>query len=165
MDEAIVIDPRPNMPHASWRTMLLLGAVIVLALGFMILFALPYLTLDQQKFGPYWPRRGWLLPHIAGGMVALLIGPAQLWLGLTRQHLRLHRGLGGAYMISVGISALAALDLTFQTDFGWIFGTGLGSLATAWLLTTGLAFMAIRRRRSTNTKNGRSEAMWSPAHL
>jgi hypothetical protein len=108
--------------------------------------AFPYLTLDQQWFGPYWPRRGWLLPHIAGGMVALLVGPVQLWLGLTRQRLGLHRCLGVGYMISVGISSLAALSLVFQTDFGWIFGLGLGSLAVAWLLTTGLAFVAIRRQ-------------------
>ena len=101
--------------------------------------------LDQQRFGAYWPRRGWLLLHIASGMVALLDGPAQLWLGLTHQRLRLHRRLGASYMTSVGISSIAALYLVFHTDFGWIFGMGLGSLAVAWLLTTGLAFVAIRR--------------------
>ena len=78
-------------------------------------------------------------------MVALLVGPAQLWLGLTHQLPETARGLGVSYMTSVGISSLAALYLVFHTDFGWIFGMGLGSVAVAWLLTTGLAFVAIRR--------------------
>jgi hypothetical protein len=88
LDQATVIDSRPSVCRASWGTILVLGAVTVLALWFLMPFAFPYLTLDQQRFGPYWPRRSWLLLHITGGMVALLIGPAQLWLGLTRQRMR-----------------------------------------------------------------------------
>jgi len=74
-----------------------------------------------------------------------LLGPAQVWLGLTRQHLWLHRRLGMGYMISVAISAMAAFYLAFHTDFGWIFGMGLVGLGIAWIVTTGLAFVAIRR--------------------
>lgn len=118
MDQATVIDQRLKMPRASWSTMLVLGAVTVLTLCFVTLFALPYFTLDQQRFGAYWPRRGWLLIHIVGGIVTLLVGPAQLWLGLTHQRLKLHRQLGAGYMTSVGISAIAALYLSSTPTLG-----------------------------------------------
>jgi hypothetical protein len=129
---------------ARWPTALLGGAMAV-AVGFVALFALRYFTLDQEVFQFYWPRRGWLLLHIAGGIVALLTGPGQLWLGLNRKQLQLHRRLGMAYMASVALSSIAAFYLAFHTDLGWVFGTGLTGLAGAWIVTTGLAFVAVRR--------------------
>jgi uncharacterized membrane protein len=85
------------------------------------------------------------LLHITGGIVALLTGPGQLWLGQNRTHLRLHRRLGVAYMASVAASSLAAFYLAAHTELGWVFGAGLTGLAVAWLVTTGLAFIAVRR--------------------
>ena len=79
------------------------------------------------------------------GIVALLSGPVQLWLGLTAQRVWLHRRLGLVYMASVAVSSVAAYYLAFNTDFGWVFGAGLAGLATAWIVTTGLALVAIRR--------------------
>jgi uncharacterized membrane protein len=146
MDDTAVFKPTPSTPWASgWRSLAVLGIAMIVALGFVAMFALRYFTLDQQVFGPYWPRRSWLLLHIAGGMVALLVGPGQLWLGLKRQRLDLHRRLGVAYMTSVGLSSAAAFYLAAHTDLGWVFGAGLAGLAVAWIVTTGLAFAAIRR--------------------
>ncbi len=134
------------VPRASRRGALVgLSTVGVLALVFVALVALPYFQLTEAQFKVYWPRRWWLLLHIATGIVALLSGPFQLWLGLTEQRVQLHRRLGIVYMASVAVSSLAAYYLAFHTDFGWQFGLGLGSLATVWLITTGLAFAAIRR--------------------
>jgi hypothetical protein len=48
--------------------------------------AIPFLTdISSGKFGRFRPRRVWLLTHIAGSALALLVGPFQLWPGL-RQH-------------------------------------------------------------------------------
>ena len=94
-----------------------------------------------------WPRRWWLLVHIATGIVALLAGPVQLWLGLTDRRPCLHRRLGMMYVGAVAVSAAAGYYLAFRTSFGWVFGAGLAGLATAWILTTGLALAAIRRGR------------------
>jgi hypothetical protein len=57
-----------------------------------------------------------------------------------------HRVLGLVYLASVGLSAAAAYYLALHTDFGWVFGAGLASLATAWLVTTAMAGVAIVRR-------------------
>jgi hypothetical protein len=83
---------------------------------------------------------------VVTGVIPLLSGPVQLWLGLARRRLGLHRVLGMLYVGSVGTSAAAAYYLAVHTDFGWGFGTGLAGLATAWVGTTGLAIVAIRRR-------------------
>jgi Predicted membrane protein (DUF2306) len=134
----------PRAP--SYRGVLItLLAVTLVALVFIAFVALPYFSLDEAQFRGYWPRRGWLLLHIGTGIVALLSGPMQLWLGITNRRLDVHRRLGIVYMTSVVISSVAAFYLAFHTDLGVVFGTGLTGLAIAWLITTGMAYAAVRR--------------------
>ena len=59
----------------------------------------------------------------------------------------LHRTLGKIYIATVFVGALVALRLAFAPSAGLVFGIGLGVLAVAWVLTTGTAFLAIRRRQ------------------
>jgi uncharacterized membrane protein len=120
--------------------------VFLTAVAFVALAALPYFTLDAGRFQTYWPRRWWLLLHIVTGMVALLSGPLQLWLGLTDRRPLLHRRMGMTYIASVTVSSAAAFYLAFNTDFGWVFGAGLVGLAIAWLTTTWMALAAIKRQ-------------------
>jgi hypothetical protein len=126
------------------------------ALAFVVLAALPYLsllgsedtarqTLDEVNFGLYWPRRGWLLLHIAGGMIAVLTGPVQLWLGVSDRRMELHRKLGLYYIGGMTAGAIGAVGLAVQTPLSWVFATGLLSLAAAWVVTTTLAYTSIRR--------------------
>jgi len=123
------------------------GLLVAALIGLMFVAreALPYFTLTEVHFGRYWPVRWWLLLHVTGGIVALLSGPVQLWLGLTDRSVRVHRRLGIVYIVSVAASSLAGYYLAFHTTFGSTFGAGLAGLATAWIVTTGLAFAAIRR--------------------
>jgi uncharacterized membrane protein len=107
--------------------------------------AVPYIAPDAVHAARYASRRPWLLAHLAAGTVALLAGPVQIWLGLGRRSLGLHRRLGVAYAASVAVGSLAAFVLAARTQLGWIFGLGLTGLGIAWLLTTGLAIVAIRR--------------------
>ncbi len=124
-----------------------LGAVFVSALVFWVLIAVPYLTFNEEFLGRYDLRRGWVVAHVAFGTVALLTGPIQLWLGFARRRMALHRTMGIAYMIAVGLGSLAAFRLAVLTDFGWVFGLALAMLGVVWLLTTGMAYVAIRRRQ------------------
>jgi len=118
---------------------------LLISLVFVAVAALPYFSLDEARFGSYWPRRGWLLLHVTTGMVALLTGPVQLWLGLSDRATAVHRSLGFVYLGSVAVSSVAAYYLALHTDGGWVFGSGLAGLATAWLLTSSLALLAITR--------------------
>lgn len=131
---------------ATLSNRILLGAALVAGVGFVLGFVFPYLTWNPQTFGLYWPKRGWLLLHIVGGSFALLLGPFVLWLGVTRQRMILHRKLGIGYMTSIAFSSIGAFYLAFHTDVSWVFGMGLFVLAVAWLTTTDLALLSIKRR-------------------
>jgi hypothetical protein len=129
------------------RTALVVLSLVFLAGAvFVVLAALPYFALNEAQFDRYWTRRWWLLAHISTGMVALLSGPFQLWLGISDQRPGLHRRLGYIYMTAIALSAATAYYLASTTDLGLAFGSGLAGLATAWLITTGMAFTAIRRQ-------------------
>jgi hypothetical protein len=133
----------------------LISLAALAAIVFIVVAALPYRAmlgseesarqaLQDFQFA-YWPRRGWLLVHIAGGLVALLSGPVQLWLGLHDMKMHVHRRLGIIYMLGMVIGSIGAIGLAFQTDGGLVFGSGLFFLAIAWMTTTSLAYVAIRK--------------------
>jgi hypothetical protein len=74
--DAVSVKEDARFERASrWPSMALLGSAMAIGIGFVAIFALPYFTLNPEVFRFYWPRRGWLLLHIGGGMVALLTGP------------------------------------------------------------------------------------------
>jgi hypothetical protein len=50
------------------------------------------------------------------------------------------------YMGAIAISSIAAFYLASHTDISWVFGIGLSGLGVAWILTTGLALVSIRKR-------------------
>lgn len=152
MNVTATVDPVWTPRPTPRRTLISLALAFAIAVAFVLLAAVPYLTLNEARFGPYWPRRGWLLAHIAGGMVALLSGPFQLWLGLTDRRMAVHRRLGIVYMAGIAVGATAAFYLAFHTDFGWVFGAGLTGLASAWILTTAMAIVAIKRGHEEHHK-------------
>jgi predicted membrane protein DUF2306 len=125
---------------------LVLGGLTAVAMTFILAFGVPYINPDERRYALYASKRAWLLLHLASGTVALLVGPVQFWLGLSRGKMRLHRRLGLAYLASVATGSVSALYLALHTTLGWVFGMGLTALAIAWITTTGMAFVAIRRR-------------------
>jgi len=124
----------------------LLGITLV-AIWYLWRFVTPYASIDPTYYDYLWPWRYALWAHLAGGLSALLIGPVQLWLGLTRRRLRLHRLLGRIYLGTAIVSLSGASYLIAKELPGdWVFAGGLLGLACAWSVTTGLGYLAIRRR-------------------
>ena len=126
--------------------LLLIGSALVVGLVFIAVAALPYFSSSGGDLERYAPYGGVLLLHISTGIIALLIGPYQFWIGLARKHMPRHRLLGKVYMAAIAVSSVAAYLLAANTNGVWVFGLGLSGLATAWLITTGMAYAAIRRR-------------------
>jgi uncharacterized membrane protein len=93
----------------------------------------------------YFPVRWVLLPHVLGGLTALLIGPFQFSSRFRKRHLRVHRIMGRVYLSSVAVAAIMALYVSAihqkLQDKLWIF-----TLAVAWLITGAMAFAAVRNR-------------------
>ena len=130
----------------SWIVLGLLVISLLLAIGFFLGFALPYLFLDDEVLKRFDGRQFWIITHVASGSVALLIGPFQLWMGFTGNKKPIHRQLGMIYLISIGISSLCSFYLAATTQVTWILGAGLAGLGLAWVITGSLAYVAIRRR-------------------
>ena len=124
----------------------LLGLALLAGLIFASVFAMPYLLMDQDKIGRFAGREFWILTHVAMGIVALLVGPVQFWLGWKSKFVT-HKKLGFVYLFAILFSSLASFYLAVTTDVSWVFGMGLGGLGVAWVLTTGIAFLAIRKKK------------------
>ena len=132
--------------HRHAGLALLLAVAAAAALWFVIQKVLLYGSFDPGAYDALWPRRFGLLAHLAGGAFAILAGVAQLWLGLTDRTDGLHRPLGRIYVIAVAIGAVGGLYLALTADGGFVYAAGLSGLAVAWLVTTGMAVLAIHHR-------------------
>jgi len=124
---------------------LLLAVTAAAALWFVVQKVLLYGSFDPGAYDSLWPRRFGLLAHLAGGTVAILTGVGQLWLGLTDRTAGLHRPLGRIYVIAVAVGAVGGLYLALTTG-GFAYSAGLSGLAIAWVVTTGMAVLAIHHR-------------------
>lgn len=125
----------------------LLAAAALISAGFLWHYALPYfLHFNAQQFDYFWPRRYRLMVHIFGGIVALICGTLQMWTGLRQKAMTFHRWTGRIYLVGVAIGATGALLMTRDTT-PRVFGVALMGLATAWMLTTAIAWAAILRGR------------------
>ncbi len=124
-----------------------LSAMALLAMWFIVRSALPYLTISPDHYGPYfWPRRWGLVLHIAGGITALAVGIVQLWLGLTNRVAALHRALGKLYAYLILVGSIAGFYLALTISGNPPYGAGLFFLCVAWVVTTSMGVLAIRRR-------------------
>lgn len=146
---AMTIDSQaPGSSPARTHTaaMVILAAVFLAGVVFVLKAAIPYFTsFTEAQFDRYWPHRWGLLVHVSMGIVALLSGPVQLWLGITDKRPGVHRQLGFIYIASVLLSAASAYYLSWASSLGLGFRAGLVGLGTAWLVTTIMAFIAIQR--------------------
>jgi uncharacterized membrane protein len=125
----------------------LLAVVAGAALWFIVEKALLYGSFDPGVYDSLWPRRFGFLAHMGGGTIAILAGIAQLWLGLTGRTAGLHRPLGRIYVAAVAVGSVGGIYLALTiTDGGFAYAAGLFGLAVAWLITTGMAVLAIHRR-------------------
>jgi hypothetical protein len=144
---AATLEPT-NQSLFVWRAVSFLVIACLVALGarYVINDAIPFLTdISPASFGRFWPRRVWLLTHIAGSGLALLVGPFQFWSGLRQRSMFVHRWSGRLYVVGVLIGGSAAFYLALHAGQGAAFSISLGALGVAWWTTTGLAYFAIRQ--------------------
>ncbi|SFS15224.1 Uncharacterized membrane protein [Microbacterium sp. cf046] len=132
--------------------------ILLSALAIAAHAAIPYFTaslpaLAEQGVGVAgnYADRGPLIQsalyvHIAGGAVALVVGPLQFWRGLRNRIPRVHRALGRVYLAGVALGGAAGLVIAPFSKAGWVGFFGFGSLAVLWLVTGWRAYRAIRRR-------------------
>lgn len=138
-------------PSSKTSSRLAIIALLVIASAvaarFIWHYAVPYfLRFNVQQFGYYWPHRLRLLTHISGGVVALTCGTLQLWTGLRRRAMNVHRWIGRVYLVGAAVGITGAfLMAVYSQPRG--FGVALMTLAVVWAGTTGIAWAAILRSR------------------
>lgn len=91
----------------------------------------------------------WLIAfyvHISFGGLSLLTGWSQFSKRIRNRNLSLHRSLGKIYLISVMLSGLTGLYISFFATGGWIASVGFGGLAIAWLFTSSAAYRSIKMK-------------------
>lgn len=150
--------PETSAPDAAGsrsKPLVWLGWLVIFSgLAYFLFQRIPrYFVLTPESYGNSWPRVSWLFPHIVGGLVATLLGPLQFWPKIRRDYLPFHRIAGRVYLVAVLGGSLASLGLSFRMNSAnAAYAAGLIGLAGAWILTTGLAFVAIRRKNLAQHK-------------
>jgi uncharacterized membrane protein len=86
-----------------------------------------------------------VLAHFGCSAVALAFGPFQFRADLRARRLQLHRWMGRTYVVAVLAGGSAGLALATVAQGGLVAQTGFATLALAWLGTTTLAYLTIRR--------------------
>lgn len=130
------------------------GWIIVFTLSLYFVFnnAFPYFDINNIKiydsgFKPFTP---FIIVHILGGIIALLIGPVQFFNVVRLKYPQLHRTLGKIFFLSVLISGSASIYLAIFDNIlrkgEFTFGTGMLGLVLAWFITGGLAYWSIRKK-------------------
>lgn len=146
----------PSIPARIQYRPLLLGAVAALVAGIALWFIRRYvlhywMDVSQTSYTDYyWARRAGLLPHSAGGVLAITSGVAQIWLGLTGRTGPLHRALGKVYCAGVLLGSVGGFYMALTippAPSHFAYAGGLFALSTVWLLTTTMAVIAIRKRQ------------------
>lgn len=131
--------------RALWGLMVFLASSIALVSS-RYFFSTPAKLATQGEFEAHFARYlPLLLPHIIGGVVALLLGPWQFSEWVRQRNLRLHRWVGRAYLIAVVVGSIAGLAMATVSLGGLVTHTGFGLLAGLWLLTASLAYFRVLR--------------------
>lgn len=135
---------RTTMRRTGWAVMMLLAVFIVVA-------AVPqYLLVDeelmfQEQLAVYLANLTPIVGHVAGGAVALLLGPTQFVPALRRRgRAGFHRWAGRAYMVSIAVGGVFGLWMAFLAFGGIVARLGFGALSVAWLTTGYVAYRHIR---------------------
>ncbi|MEU9131401.1 DUF2306 domain-containing protein [Kitasatospora sp. NPDC048540] len=139
----------PTAPTTTLRRRVGWGTVTVLATGIALISA-RYLTLDpdtflQEQRATYLAHLTPLVLHVAGGIVALVLGPWQFPPRLRARRPAVHRWVGRLYLTAVAATGVGGLLLAPHGLFAPAAPLGFAVLAVLLLATSAAALVTIRR--------------------
>jgi len=123
------------------------AGVAALAAYFFFTSIPNYFHYDATHYAYYWPKRWWLIAHIGGGSVALTTGLIQFSTTLRKRFVKVHRWMGRLYLIGVLVGSIGAVYMGIWVSPLKAFGISLEFLALAWIVTSGMAYLAVMRRQ------------------
>lgn len=120
--------------RASWLLVTSLSLLVALVASRYLQFDPSTYFAEQREI--YLRRETILGLHIAGGMLALLLGPWQFVERIRVRWPRVHRSMGYGYVVGVGTGAAGGLLLASTAYGGVVSSLGFGALAVLWAWTT-----------------------------
>ncbi len=133
------------------RALQRLGWIVVwIALGatsidFLVGVHAKYHAVTAEAYTMFWARRGWLWTHLAGGVTTIVLGPLQFLSRWPRPFARLHRVSGRIYLAGILVGSVGATGLIATSPAPLAIRSAFAATALAWLATSLVALMAIRR--------------------
>jgi hypothetical protein len=125
------------------------AAVAGVAIYFLVTSVPNYFHYDAAHYYYYWPKRWWLIAHISGGTVALTTGLFQFSSTIRQRFVKVHRWMGRLYLTGVLVASIGAAYMGIFVSPVRAFGISLEFLALAWVVTSGMAYLAVMRRQFT----------------
>lgn len=130
------------LPKLAWAT------VFALIVYFIFGHAIRLVILTPESCQDYYGNQaGWVLPHVFAAVLALLIGPVQFSKTIRTRSIRFHRITGRIYMFCVLVGSLSGMILAATSTVTLVFTWGLAGLSTAWLTSSGMALLGIKKRK------------------
>lgn len=125
----------------AWSAMTLLALGVAVYAG-AALFAAPLRTEFVQDIFSNLPIA--ISAHLAGGMVAIVLGAFQVNSRLRSRFLQVHRWSGQVYVVAVLVGGTAGFVLALSSFGGLVTHFGFGLMAFCWVATTLIAYRSIR---------------------
>lgn len=125
------------------------GAVMLTMSLYFIYRSLRLFSFSPDALGKYFPFKWIIMGHVAGGMLALLMGPFQLWPAFRTRYRQAHRVMGRVYVSATSVGAVCALILASTTarTVNGPYVLSLYMLASVWLVSGLLTWRTAVQKR------------------
>lgn len=128
---------------------ILMGLAVLTSAVILWVVALP--LLNGARFAQHAQHVPLVYAHAAGGVVMILAGTANIYIGWTRRAFRWHRPVGQIYLLAGVLGAGTALALSIAAYHEpRSVGAATGTLAAVWLLVAAMGWRAARNGRFEN---------------
>jgi hypothetical protein len=137
--------------RSDWprKVLVWLGCAVLVVLGvrFYGRAVWNYVHFDAAHYSSFWKARWWLVAHLCGGSMALLLGPLQFSGWMRRRYVKAHRWMGRLYLAGVLVASIAAVYMALWVAASRAFGVALLYLDLAWVVTSGMGYVSALRRQ------------------
>ena len=140
-----------NLKTIVWLVILLM--LLLISLKFVI-GKLHYFSFKDETFGRYVGVKWWLIGHISGGILALLLGPFQFVTIFRAKFTGLYKWIEQLYLAGIAISSVCSMYLAWKMGIiiHWTWALSSQVLAFVWLATALMAYRAILKKRTQQQK-------------
>ncbi len=147
MQEKISTTATEKILFANILRFLFWSAVGGITLYFIAGHLVKYSTKGIPDFfgDTFWNKSFWFYIHIAGGALAIIIGPFQFWKRIRIRNVHFHRTAGKLYIIG-SILAVIGLVIILPDSLCMACRPSQFVVTPLWLLTTIAAWWTIKRR-------------------